>query len=97
MRKVYHKIIQIAGNVITVEADNVGYNDLAEVTSARGTSLAQVIRLQDDKVFLQLPLKTEAKVVISGIYITEIKSVRGGLQPLPEKKGFFSRFRKNKK
>ena len=23
MRKVYHKIIQIAGNVITVEADNV--------------------------------------------------------------------------
>ena len=54
MRKVYHKIIQIAGNVITVEADNVGYNDLAEVTSARGTSLAQVIRLQDDKVFLQV-------------------------------------------
>ena len=54
MRKVYHKIIQIAGNVITVEADNVGYNDLAEVTSARGTSLAQVIRLQDNKVFLQV-------------------------------------------
>ena len=54
MRKVYHKIIQIAGNVITVEADNVGYNDLAEVTGARGTSLAQVIRLQDGKVFLQV-------------------------------------------
>ena len=54
MRKVYHKIIQIAGNVITVEADNVAYNDLAEVTSARGTSLAQVIRLQDNKVYLQV-------------------------------------------
>ncbi len=54
MRKVYHKIIQIAGNVITVEADNVAYNDLAEVTSSRGTSLAQVIRLQDDKVYLQV-------------------------------------------
>ena len=54
MRKVYHKIIQIAGNVITVEADNVAYNDLAEVTSARGTSLAQVIRLQDGKVYLQV-------------------------------------------
>ena len=54
MRKVYHKILQIAGNVITVEADNVGYNDLAEVTSARNTSLAQVIRLQDGKVFLQV-------------------------------------------
>ena len=45
MRKVYHKIIQIAGNVITVEADGVANNDLAEVTSVRGTSLAQVIRL----------------------------------------------------
>lgn len=54
MRKVYHRIIQIAGNVITVEAENVGYNDLAEVTSSRGTSLAQVIRLLDNKVFLQV-------------------------------------------
>lgn len=54
MRKVYHRIIQIAGNVITVEADNVGYNDLAEVTSSRGVSLAQVIRLQDNKVSLQV-------------------------------------------
>ena len=54
MRKVYHKIIQIAGNVITVEADNIGYGDLAEVTSSRGVSLAQVIRLEDQKVFLQV-------------------------------------------
>ena len=54
MRKVYHRIIQIAGNVITVEADDVAYGDLAEVTSSRGTSLAQVIRLQDAKVFLQV-------------------------------------------
>ena len=54
MRKVYHRIIQIAGNVITVEAENVAYNDLAEVISASGTSLAQVIRLQDSKVYLQV-------------------------------------------
>ncbi|MCF7790645.1 MAG: V-type ATP synthase subunit B [Victivallales bacterium] len=54
MRKVYHKIIQVAGNVITVEAENVAYNDLAEVTSKRGVSLAQVIRLQDNKVYLQV-------------------------------------------
>ena len=54
MRKVYHKIIQIAGNVITVEADNIIYGELAEVTSRRGTSLAQVIRLQGEKVFLQV-------------------------------------------
>lgn len=54
MRKVYHKIIQISGNVITVEADDVGYNELAEVTSSRGVSLAQVIRILDRKVSLQV-------------------------------------------
>jgi len=54
MRKVYHRIIQIAGNVITVEADNVSYNELAEVSTSRGVSLAQVIRLQDNKVNLQV-------------------------------------------
>lgn len=54
MRKVYHKIIQISGNVITVEADGVAYNELAEVTSSRGVSLAQVIRLNGSKVSLQV-------------------------------------------
>ena len=54
MRKVYHQIIRISGNVITVEADGVAYNELAEVTSARGTSLAQVIRLDGRKVSLQV-------------------------------------------
>ena len=34
--------------------------------------------MADERVFQALPVKTEAKVVISGIYITEIKSVRGG-------------------
>ena len=48
--------------------------------------------IADEKVFLQLPLKTEAKVVISGMYITEIKSVRGGSIEQPEKKkGFFKK------
>ena len=49
-----------------------------------GTKIMTMIA--DEKVFLQLPLKTEVKVVISGLYITEIKSVpRGGLIPLPKK------------
>ena len=53
--------------------------------------------IADGRVFDSLPVKTEAKVVISGIYITEIKSVRGGAIPTPpKKKGFFARFRKNK-
>ena len=37
-----------------------------------GTKIMTMIA--DEKVFLQLPLKTEVKVVISGLYITEIKS-----------------------
>ena len=53
--------------------------------------------LADEKVFAALPLKTEAKVVISGIYITQLKSVRGGAIPTPpKKKGFFARFKKNR-
>jgi len=54
MNKVYTNIIQIAGDVITVEADNVGYNEIAEVTSKRGISLAQVIRLDGKRVYLQV-------------------------------------------
>ena len=34
--------------------------------------------MADERVFASLPVKTEAKVVVSGLYITEIKSVRGG-------------------
>ena len=53
--------------------------------------------LCDEKVFAALPLKTEVKVVISWIYITELKSVRGGAVPAPvKKKGFFDRFKKDK-
>lgn len=52
--------------------------------------------IADDKVFNELPVKTEARVVVSGIYITEIKGARGGLAPqAPKKKGFFARFKKN--
>jgi len=54
MRKVYHRIVQISGNVITVEAEDIPYNSLAEVTSARGMSLAQVIRLDGKQVSLQV-------------------------------------------
>lgn len=49
----------------------------------------------DEKVFEVIPVKRECKVVLSGIYITAIKSARGGLdQPAPKKKGFFSKFKK---
>ncbi len=54
MHKVYTNIIQIAGDVITVEAEGVGYSEIAEVTTRRGVSLAQVIRLDGKKVYLQV-------------------------------------------
>ncbi len=54
MRKVYTDIIQIAGDVITVEAEGIGYLDIAEVTTRRGTSLAQVIRINEKRVSLQV-------------------------------------------
>ncbi|KPA14355.1 hypothetical protein MHK_005437 [Candidatus Magnetomorum sp. HK-1] len=54
MQKVYSQIIQIAGDVITVEADDVGYKELAEVKTSLGTSLAQVIKLDGKKVSFQL-------------------------------------------
>ena len=54
MRKIYSKIDSIAGNVITVTAEGIKYGHLAEVTSAHGKSLAEVIRLKKDKVSLQV-------------------------------------------
>jgi len=42
------------GDVITVEAEGVGNGELAQVTTRRGTSLAQVIRLDGNRVFLQV-------------------------------------------
>lgn len=54
--------------------------------------------MADERVFAALPLKTEVKCVVSGIYITEIKSVRGGAVPVaPKKKKFWDRFMKDKK
>lgn len=54
MHKVYTNIIQIAGDVITVEAEGVGYLEIAQVFTKRGTSLAQVIRIDGEKVSLQV-------------------------------------------
>jgi V/A-type H+/Na+-transporting ATPase subunit B len=54
MRKVYSKIDSIAGNVITVKAENIRYDELAIVSSAYGDSLGQVIRLEGDTVALQV-------------------------------------------
>jgi V/A-type H+-transporting ATPase subunit B len=54
MKKVYSKIESITGSVITVRATGVRYGDLAEVDTVFGTSLAEVNRLNDDIVSLQV-------------------------------------------
>ncbi|MEZ4764583.1 MAG: V-type ATP synthase subunit B [Calditrichia bacterium] len=54
MRKIYTKIDQVNGNVITVKAAGIAYEELAEISTAQGKSLAQVIKLEDDNVSLQV-------------------------------------------
>lgn len=50
----------------------------------------------DAKIFDSVPVKTEVKAVVSGIYIMEIKGSRAKQEAEPAKKGFFARFKKNK-
>lgn len=46
----------------------------------------------DAKIFDIVPVKKEVKAVISGIYITEVKGVRGPLEAAPKKKkGLFQK------
>ena len=71
MRKVYEHIDQIAGNVIVLQAAGVAFGELAQVTSTRGTSLGQVIRLEGGRIFVQVfagsrGVATDAKVRFLG-------------------------------
>ena len=54
MNKVYNKIESITGSVITVKADGVKYNELAEITTRFGKSLAEVNKIDGDTVSLQV-------------------------------------------
>ncbi len=50
----YSRIAQIQGDIISVIASNIQYGELAIVKSSIKSSLAQVIRLRGDEVFLQV-------------------------------------------
>ena len=50
----------------------------------------------EDKLFDQLPTRTELKCTVSGLYITAARPVRGSLLPVPKKKKFLDRFKKEK-
>lgn len=55
----------------------------------------------DPKIFDIIPVKKEVKAVISGIYITDVRGLRSGLDTNPPKKGMFKKikdkFSKDKK
>lgn len=42
----------------------------------------------DEKIFDSVPVKKEVKAVVSGIYITSVKGLRGPLEQPSKKKGF---------
>jgi len=54
MRPTYNHILQIIGNVIMVEAQGPQYGELAQITAQGFTSLAEVIRIDGNKVYLQV-------------------------------------------
>ncbi|WP_215539117.1 V-type ATP synthase subunit B [Borreliella bavariensis] len=54
MKRVYSKIESIAGNVITVTAQGIKYGELAIVKAKDTSSLAEVIKLDREKVSLQV-------------------------------------------
>lgn len=49
----------------------------------------------DAQIYDMVPVKKEVKAVISGIYITEVRGMRGPLEAPPKKEGFMARM-KNK-
>jgi len=54
MNKVFNRIESITGNVITVKAQDVRYNELAQINTRFGKSLAQVNKIDGDVVSLQV-------------------------------------------
>ncbi len=54
MNKVFNRIESITGNVITVRAEGVRYQELAQVNTRFGKSLAQVNKIDGDLVSLQV-------------------------------------------
>lgn len=48
----------------------------------------------DEAIFDQVPVKKEVKAIVSGIYITAVKGLRGSIEVQEtKKKGFFARMR----
>ena len=56
----------------------------------------QILSLvSDEKIFDSIPVKKEVKAVVSGIYITAVRGIRGPLEKPKKKKGFRARMAEN--
>lgn len=47
----------------------------------------------DAQIFDSIPTKKEVKAVVSGLYITGVKGIRGSLDTAPKKKKFWDKFK----
>lgn len=49
--------------------------------------------IADEQIFNEIPLKKEVKATVSGLYITQVRGLRGPLEKPEEKKGFRAKLR----
>jgi len=54
MKHVHNRILRIMGNVIMLKAPGVSFGELAMLKTDQGISLAEVIRIEGEEVFLQV-------------------------------------------
>jgi V/A-type H+/Na+-transporting ATPase subunit B len=71
MHKAYTRLERIAGNVVAVRAGDATYRELAQISWPGGSSLAQVVRLEGGRAYLQVfagarGLPTDARVRFLG-------------------------------
>ncbi len=71
MHKAYTRLERITGSVVAVSAGDATYRELAQITWEGGSSLAQVVRLEGGRAFLQVfagvrGLPTNARVRFLG-------------------------------
>ncbi len=66
------------------------YSRRAKVPIVKAKAGPQIINfICDEKCFDLIPVKKQVKAMVSGIYIAEVKGLRGNLTAEPVKKGWF--------